>query len=204
MTLPALTRKEAAWLACKEKTCCHTGYVIPTGRDVWRIARALDAPPWVFAAYFDPPAPRPDTFRLRAGGPRYRLALAKGPGWEGAVAPPCIFLLRTRHGHHRCGLGTLRPLVCRTFPAAVASGVLYMQQDAGCTCRAWALADVDIADEQALIAARQAEFAEYCAVVERWNAQVTAAPAGTKFEFTDYCTFLLDAYDAPAVAGDPA
>jgi Fe-S-cluster containining protein len=196
VTLPALTRKEATWLACKDKTCCYTSYVLPTGRDIWRIARALDTPPWTFAGYFDPPAPRPDAFQFQAGGPRYRLMLAKQPGWDQPPPAPCMFLLRTRRGHHRCGLGALRPLVCRSFPAALASGVLYLQQDGGCTCRTWSLPDVDIADEQALIAAREAEFSEYCAVVARWNAQVNAAPA--PFDFMDYCDFLLAAYDALA------
>ena len=200
MTEPALTRKEAAWLACRQKTCCYTAFVVPSGRDVWRIARALDSPPWAFLVYFQAPAPRGDAFLLAPGGPAFRLALAKGATRRTKAPPPCIFLLHTRDGSHRCGLGALRPLTCRAFPVDLVSGVLCVQPDADCTCRHWALPDVDIAEETALVQARQADFAEYCAVVARWNARVAAAPPETPFTFFDYCTYLLSAYDSVAQA----
>lgn len=195
MTLPTLTLKESLWRACKQKTCCHTAVVIPSGRDVWRIARALDTPPWSFLVYFETDAPRRDAFALDRSARRFRLALAKQPTRRTKRAPPCIFLLRTRTGHHRCGLGELRPMVCRTFPAERIGGVLCLRRDSGCTCRDWVLADVDIAEETALIAARQADAEEYCAVVARWNARVAAAPVEARFDFVAYCQFVLEAYD---------
>jgi Fe-S-cluster containining protein len=193
--LAPLTRKEALWLACKQKACCYASIVIPTGRDIWRISRALDAPPWSFLVYFRPPYPRADMFYLDHSGQGYRLALAKQPSRRTKSPPPCIFLLRTRDGHHRCGLGELRPLVCRAFPAELVSGVLCLRHDSGCACRRWSLADVDINDEIALVQARQTEFEEYCAVVTRWNALVATTAPDAGFTFFDYCTFLLDAYD---------
>ena len=202
MPIPTLTRKEATWLACKEKTCCHTPFVIPTGRDIWRIARALDTPPWAFLVYFQAPQPRRDAFRLDGTGATFRLALAKQAPRGKKRPPPCIFLLRTRHGYQRCGLGEGRPLVCRAFPADLVAGVLTMQSHAGCTCRQWALPDVDIAEETALVAARQRDAEEYCAVVARWNAQVAAAPSDRTVTFFDYCDFLLAAYDAIAAGSE--
>jgi hypothetical protein len=54
-------------------------------------------------------------------------------------------------------------------------GVVYLRADAGCTCRVWGLADVEVAEERAAVQQRQAEAEEYCALVERWNAQVAGA-----------------------------
>ena len=79
MTPETLTRKEAIWLACKQKTCCYERLVTVTGRDVWRIARALDVDPWSFLIHYEAPA-GPDTFILGHDQIHYRLALADGSG----------------------------------------------------------------------------------------------------------------------------
>jgi Fe-S-cluster containining protein len=186
-------RKEALWLACKPKTCCYTALVVPSGRDVWRIARALDAPPWTFLRYLASPGPRPDAFCLDHSETQYRLVLAKQLTRRTRSPAPCTFLLRTRHGHHRCGLGDLRPQACHSFPSELVDGVLCVRNDAGCTCRQWALADVDLAEEIALVETRQAEAIEYHQIVADWNARVRAADTDT--DFYQYCAFLLAAYD---------
>ena len=202
MSEPTITRKEALWLGCKQKTCCYLPFVVPTGRDIWRIARSLQTPPWSFLICFPTPQPRRDAFLLDQSGRQFRVVLAKGPSRRKTLPPPCIFLLRTRDGHHRCGLGDLRPRVCQAFPSELVDGVLCLQPDSGCTCRTWALADVDLAEETALVTARQADAEDYCAVVARWNARVAAGPAEASFTFPDYCNYLLETYDALA-AGTP-
>jgi Fe-S-cluster containining protein len=197
---PTITRKEAIWLACKAKSCCYSAIVVPTGRDVWRIARALDTPPWSFLVYFQSPARARDAFALDQSGQTFRLALAKQRSRRTKTPPPCLFLLRTRDGAHRCSLGDLRPLVCRSFPSELVDGVVNLRNDGSCSCRLWALADVDLKEERLALEARQADAEAYCRVVDYWNAQVAAAPAGTSFDFFDYCRFLLDAYDQLAEA----
>ncbi len=189
-----VSRKEEIWLACKPKACCYVTTVIPTGRDVWRIARALESPPWTFVRYFESPVPRRDAFRLDNSGREFRLALAKQPSRRRKSAPPCLFLLKTNSGHHRCALGALRPRSCQAFPAELAHEVVCLNP-AGCTCREWSLADIDIAEERALLALRRQENEEYVsAVVAPWNARV-AATADAHFAFTEYCEFVLQVYD---------
>ena len=78
MTELGLTRKEEIWLACKQKSCCYAAFVVPSGRDIWRIAHTLDSPPWAFLVYFPAQAPRRDAFHLDHSGVAYRVALAKG------------------------------------------------------------------------------------------------------------------------------
>jgi hypothetical protein len=200
-----MTRKEALWLACKAKACCHAATIVPTGRDIWRIARALDAPPWSFLVPFEAPQPRRDAFALDQSARRFRLALAKGATRRVKSPPPCIFLLRTRTGQHRCGLGDLRPQLCKAFPTQLVDGLVCVLPDTGCTCRAWALADLDVNEERAAAEMVQAESEEYCALVAQWNARVAAAPPGTQLSVADYCAFVLAAYEAfAAEAASPA
>jgi len=191
----ATTKKEELWLACKEKTCCQAPVVIPTGRDVWRIARAMDAPPWSFLRYFEIQQPRRDAFALDGSGRRFRMALAKGSPRRKTQPSPCIFLMSTRDGSRRCMLGSLRPLVCRAFPSEMADGVLCMRPDHGCTCRVWTLASVDVDEETALVEARQSDATEYCSVVAGWNDRMAELAPGTYSSFPSYLDFLVEAYD---------
>lgn len=192
--------REATWLACAAKSCCHAN-VVPTGRDVWRIARALDAPPWSFLLYFEAREACDDGFALDASDRRYRLVLRKQEGVE-AKPPPCVYLTATRHGEHRCGLGELRPAVCRSFPAELVGGVLCMTNDHGCTCRTWTMVDTDVSEARAAVLRRDAERAEYAGVVARWNARVALLPPGAELDFFAYCDYLIDAYDE--IGAEPA
>ncbi len=93
--------KEAVWLACKPKTCCYEAFVLVSGRDVGRIARALDASPSSFLVYFDSPEPDPDAFMLDGSGRLFQMALSKQPSKRRVTLPPCVFLVTTPHGGRR-------------------------------------------------------------------------------------------------------
>lgn len=195
-------RKEAIWLACKQKRCCYTSFVLPTGRDVWRIAHSLQTRPETFLTYFESPQSRPDAFFLDASGRSFRIALAKQRSRRKST-PPCIFLLRTRNGYHRCGLGDLRPEVCKTYPTEIVSGVICIRNDGGCTCRTWTLQDIEIEDEMALVKSRTAEYHEYCDKVAVWNDMVLAA-GETIHTFVEFCDFLVRTYDPHIEATYPS
>ena len=193
------TQKEAVWLACKPKTCCYNAFVLVSGRDVWRISRALGTPPSAFLIYFQSPEWRPDTFILDRSERQFRLALAKQPATKRRkTPPPCIFLMRTRNGHHRCGLGDLRPQVCKTFPVELVGQVLCIPGKTGCACRTWSLADVDLEEEAAAVQVKLSDFEEYSEVVALWNSYVASAPEDAHFDFFSYCDFLLEIYDGIA------
>jgi len=195
MSVATTSRKEAIWLGCKAKTCCHNGLVVPTGRDVWRISRTLDTPPWSFLQYFQSPTSRRDAFALDRSGRLFRLVLAKQPSRRTKTPSPCIFLMRTRDGDRRCGLGDLRPQVCKTFPVEVSNGILCVQPNHGCSCRSWSLVDVDMEEEQQLMEQRLSDAEEYHEVVEYWNAQVMDAPDEVQVDFVAFCEYLLQTYD---------
>jgi Fe-S-cluster containining protein len=196
--------RDLLWLGCGPKTCCYTAVVIPTGLDVWRIARGLDVPPWAFMVYFETPVFRRDAFALDRSPRRFRLALGKNPEIRQGAQQGCTFLLRTRTGEHRCGLGERRPMGCRVFPLELSDGVVGIQAHHGCSCRAWSLADVDTSGERALLEQRLAESEAYCETVARWNAEFAATPEEGPRSFVDYCEYLLDVYDRSDVLPEPA
>ena len=190
--------KEAIWMTCKQKSCCHATVVL-TGRDVWRIARGLGVPPHAFVMVFPSQVARRDAFALDQSERRFRLALAHKLTKRTVSASPCIFLLRTRQRHHRCSLGPLRPLLCQSYPSQVMDGVLSLQPN-DCTCGRWSLAEVDMAAERALVSARQAEAEEYCDIVSAWNARIPGNLDDARAAFGAYCDYLLRTYDDRAGA----
>jgi Fe-S-cluster containining protein len=208
MSQPALTTRETLWLTCKQKSCCYASLVVVTGRDVWRISRALGAAPWTFLLYFGSPQPMPDSFILDKSGRHYRLALAKGASKRKKLPPPCMFLIKTRDGHHRCGLGELRPQACRTFPLRSAAGMVSVMPDTGCVCRDWTLAEVDVEEEKAGLKARFDEYVEYSSLVETWNRGVMDLPDDDTVDFYQYCEFVMRSYsraesDAESAGAQP-
>jgi hypothetical protein len=150
---------------------------------------------WAFASYFEPPEYRPDAFAIDSSNRRFCLLLNKRRSRRTKTPPPCIFLLRTRRGYHRCGLGDLRPRACQAYPAELAEDVVCLRLDGGCTCRRWALADVDIPTERSLVHGRRTELQDYCGIVEAWNAQVARGAAPTETDFVAFCSYLLRTYD---------
>lgn len=196
---PALThsKKELLWLACREKTCCHTTRVIVGGRDVWRITQALATPPWEYTLYAAALDGAVDAFRLSPNGPLHQLVLSKR-GKIGPRGAPCIFLWKLADGHAQCGLGTLRPAVCRAYPALLMDGMLAVESSA-CTCRRWSLVDLDGTPDAALVEKMLGEAVEYSAIVARWNGEVDAG--GRERTFQEYCTYLLSVYGQPDTDG---
>src|SRR5438552_8655569 len=166
-----LTERETLWLSCRRKTCCNS-LILTTGRDVWRISRALDAPPWSFLAYFQTGERTPDAFMLGLQGGFFRLVLGKQPSRRKKMPPPCVFLMRTQTGHNRCGLGELRPQVCKIFPLEMWEGGICVLPNTRCSCREWSLGDVNITEEREFVEQRRDDLMEYCSIVAQWNAHV--------------------------------
>lgn len=182
--------KELLWLGCREKICCHTTRVIISGRDMARIARTMQVAPWDFTVYCDALEGAIDGFQLAPGGPAYQVALAK----RGPVGPrgaPCLFLWKLADGHAQCGLGSLRPLACQTYPALLVDGLLRVESSA-CTCRRWSTVDLDEERERAQIEQMLAEAAKYSDVVAAWNRRLADQPGARTYP--EFCAYVLAAY----------
>ncbi len=123
---------ELRWLACREKSCCHDSMVVIGGRDLWRIATMLEVAPWDFTRPTPAEAEAAGAFRLEAGGGPHQIVLARR-GRSPARRAPCVFLWKLGDGHAQCGLGSSRPLACRSRPAAPMNGQP-RPSGYGCTC----------------------------------------------------------------------
>jgi Fe-S-cluster containining protein len=183
---------EVLWLSCATKRCCALRTVLPSGADIWRIATRLDVPPESFLRPIPAPPAADDAIALAPPHPPVRAALARR-ALKGRVSA-CVFLMQVDGRAARCGLGGLRPLSCRAFPAAGAGGAVRVGDDLPCDCRAWSLADLDRQHVSALLRQAEHERERYRAVIHEWNALAVAPSA--RVSFGDFCRYLLAAYSA--------
>ena len=192
---------EELWLRCATKRCCTLRTVLPTSADIWRIATSLQIAPESFLR----PIPAHDhpesAFALDRTGRLFHAALVRRSLKGGAAA--CVFLLQLGSQAARCGLGSLRPTTCQSFPATGSPGMVRVDDQHPCTCRAWTLADLDRAQISELLRQDTSERQGYHASILAWNAQVGAAPGERGFSFGDFCHFMMSTYAQHATQPEP-
>lgn len=74
--------------------------------------------------------------------------------------------------------------------------LLGVAESSGCTCRTWALAQVDSASELVLARRVEAERAEHQTTVAEWNRRVAAS--ARRHAYVQYCDFLIGWHAATA------
>ena len=191
-TFESRTTKDALFLGCKEKACCSWYSVTLSGADVYRIWRSTGLDPIAFCVYADARKSSDTWFALEPRGTPYQLMLAKRGTAETASRPPCVFLWRLPDGHAQCGLGDVKPGVCRTFPSLLVNGVLCTGDRAGCTCSFPMLASADRAEEIRRLRSAESEMSEYRDLLDQWNARLDAA--NRPWTFDEFLSWLLEAY----------
>lgn len=152
----------------------------------------LRVEPWAFTTAVPAENTGPDSFALDHSGRRYRLALNRATS-QSRPQPTCVFLFRVPGGAARCGLGEDRPMPCKTFPCELIEGEVRVAS-AACSCGPWALDDVDVEAERALLDAEGAMRTRYQGVVARWNEYVERLDVKEPLTHRDFCVFLLSAY----------
>jgi hypothetical protein len=190
-----MSLKESLWLSCREKHCCYSSVVIPTGHDIWRIARQVGLPPTSFLVYFKVQTIHPDCFKLDHSGQLFRLAFEKRAIDE--IRPgPCVFLNQTLNGSHICSLGELRPLVCKSFPVELHDNLVVISPECDCTCRRWSLCDINLREERERLQRLSEGANEYHSIVAKWNRLVSETPSSLSADFAQYCSYLIQTYDS--------
>lgn len=185
--------REAICLSCREKVCCSYYTVSLTGRDVWRIVKAMHLGPADFLRYYETPEPGPGRFLLSPRGSYGVLVLSKRE-LPPALPSSCVFLLRTNSGHAVCGLGNLRPGQCRSYPTALRNGeVVLIPTGEGCV-RSWSPEEFEFGRERGTLLDLEAEAREYHGIVDRWNHRV--CETGLDRSFDDFMAYLLNQYSA--------
>jgi hypothetical protein len=186
--MPATPAAFERWLRCAPKACCAAAVVYPTGDEALRIATTLAIPlDEVVTAL--PSSPLVTAYRLKPGGPAFRLALVRVR--TGPQAPAtCGFLVQLPNGTGRCGLGELRPRRCQAFPAVMRAEEIGIDGTA-CTCAIWSAADLAPEAEGAVLRDLVRANERYAALVGAWNARLT-----TDATHAAYLTYLQKAYAA--------
>lgn len=197
---------------CATCGACCTSYVVPVfGYDVWLLCTRQRLSPEQFCLIYPEKEPRVEAFQLESGGQRYSLALDKKGRF--ALKKPCIFLMelpgtpsddedgdgdgKTRGkappGNPRCGVYEDRPVVCRTYPMSLWSGVVSQRTGTLCPPDSWPLAAVSHPRWLAPLRRLCMSLDLYGEVVTRWNARVDAHP-GVQFSLPEYFSYLLNVY----------
>lgn len=178
--------------------------MLPTGREVLRIAAALGVPPAAFTELRGRERCEGE-FRILLAAPapgeterRYhRLELRRVPTPEASSMHRCIFL-QTDGTAARCGIYPVRPGPCAAFPFQRDGAIVRIGRIARAYCPpgAWHAPAAGGEMDRVLqpLLRRDADRAVYGALIDLWNARADAAavlPDGARF-----FEFLHDAYAA--------
>ena len=128
-----------------------------------------------------------------ADGERYELVLAKtaDPRRHGG----CVFLVKTRRGIHRCGLGELQPDACAIYPAYVQEdGLLRVVNDPDGCWRSWSAHELDPERERRRFEAHAQHQNEYAKIVGEWNERVRRSRR--EYGVGDFTCFVENQYAA--------
>lgn len=180
---------ERTCLACREKRCCHYYRVSLTGADVWRIARHLQLPWYDYIVYQAMEEREARYFLLQSDGVYYDMWLHHTEyAQEGT---PCVFLVSTNDHHAVCGLGSLRPTQCASYPVYEANDVISLINDTEGCVRAWSYGDIDQRERQQVHRMND-ELRVYEALVADWNQRITSRQL--RFGFDEFYAYLMNEY----------
>jgi Fe-S-cluster containining protein len=182
---------------CDTARCCVVFDPELTGADLVRLARGLGVTPLSFCRLAPVRADEAGPDGIRLGGiETWELRLRRTAAGEEDPFPGgarrCLFLMHLAPGTERCGVHPLRPMLCRTFPAARSLGQLHVgTAPAVCPEAAW---EGLPPPEPALLGALEVTFdaadlerGRWRRFLSRWNApslqaRLAALPTGLASE----------------------
>lgn len=173
--------------------CCRRYVVQVCGYDVWLLSTQQRLAPQQFCIAMPSPVFEAIRFRLGVEDTNwYELALDKRGPFK--LGRPCVFLMDLGAGESRCGVYNERPLVCRTYPMAEWSNIVYQRRHDQCPPGAWPLRAVTHPQWRVDLQWFQLRFDIYREVVGRWNARIASRPH-LQFALPDFYTYLMNVYE---------
>lgn len=194
MTAPTSEGKDTHLSPCANCTlgCCRMYRVTVTGYDAWVIASGLNMAPEQFLVSVPQGAPNGYGFLLDGSGSKYEIALDKQR--VESEAAPCVFWLELPGGIGRCGIYSLRPFVCQTYPAYFPAGNVVRREDVLCPDDAWRDGVLARPLWRDRLLRMQVEFDIYGLAVARWNYHVQHTAQHTPVSVLSYYTYLMNYY----------
>lgn len=198
---------------CRTARCCIVFDPELTGPDLARLAAGLGVPPLSFCRLAPVRADEAGPDGVRLGGiETWELRLRRTLAGEAAAgaggARRCLFLLHLGPGVERCGVYDLRPMLCRTFPAARVGAELHPgPAPAVCPDEAWEGLPPLTAGAQAALHATfdgaETERARWRSFLDRWHEapRQAALAARTTAEATAHLIGTIVAVEAASPRG---
>jgi Fe-S-cluster containining protein len=172
------------------RRCCHHYLVTVTGYDAWVIASGLRMAPEQFLVAVPQQTTNGRGFLLEAEGPTFEIALDKAAART--KEKPCVFWLGLPSGGGRCGIYSLRPFVCQTYPAFMQDGLVQRREDVLCPGTAWRDGTLQHPVWRDRVCRMQVELDLYSRIVERWNAHINGGGLGS---ILGYYAYLMHVYE---------
>jgi hypothetical protein len=148
--------------------------------------------PEQFLAVVRQPKPNSRGFLLDRSEQTYDIALDKAPAET--AEKPCVFWLGFPSGVGRCGIYSLRPYVCQTYPAFFQEQQVVRREDVLCPQGSWGDNTLQQPAWRERLHRMQVEFDIYALVVARWNYHVLHTPRPESVSVWAYYAFLLNVY----------
>lgn len=178
--------------------CCRKYLVNVNAYDVFRIAGSLRTPIADFAELrWLTEAERDyrillDTSARESERRHHRITLRRVPDPDPAHDTRCVFLV-TVGTRGRCGIYSLRPGVCATYPTSLDGGLIGL--DGGgkyCPPGGWQLAGIDVPAFRLQHRGRKRHDLVHDALVDAWNARILAASEAWSEQY--FFHYVLNAY----------
>jgi Fe-S-cluster containining protein len=173
------------------KRCCSNYTVSVNGHDAWLIGTSLRLPLESFLISFPVGDQAERGFRLEPGGSRHEIALDKAGGFQRGNV--CIFWTELTNGRGRCGIYSVRPHVCQTYPVHQNGELVLLRDDVLCPDGSWNLAGIDLPLFRRRLHEFRIEQDIYAAVVAAWNDHVERAQQAQRVDV--FYAHLMNVYD---------
>jgi Fe-S-cluster containining protein len=176
------------------KGCCRNYLVTVTGYDMWVIANGLNMAPEQFIVTVPQKSTNSAGFLLEPSGElTFDIALDKQD--VEVDNKPCVFWIEFEGGVGRCGIYTLRPYVCQTYPATfVDSTQVVRREDVLCAEDAWRDGILQKPVWRERVMRQFVEHEIYGLAVSRWNFHVQHASQPGRITPLGYYAFLMNYY----------
>lgn len=173
--------------------CCKHYTVTVSGYDMWVISRGLNLAPEQFMVVVPQADQSNRGFVLDNSGNKYNIALDKRASSD--LERPCTFWLELPGGIGRCGIYSLRPYVCRTYPANFAgSTIVKRRKDVLCAPGDWRDGTLQKPIWREQLLRMHVEYDIYALAVSRWNYHVENTQNKQHIDPLGYYTFLMRYY----------
>ncbi len=172
--------------------CCSENLINVCGYDAWLIVRDLNVHLTDFIGLAELDEKSPGKFIIDDSGHTYCMVLNMKELSDSSRR--CIFALDLSNGVVRCGIYSIRPVGCRTYPMIFADEEVVIKPWAFCDKEVWDIKQIDKSYWEEELWRSDMEFSIYEFIVTVWNNTVMRNSGFKKIDFSVFFNFLFHIY----------